>query len=178
MGAHHPKRYSNTHLLYTKGWRGINIDPNPHTIDLFMSARPTDVNVCTGIACQAGDLAYYRFSDPALNTFKKEEAQKWMNKDWVAYLGAVPVSVKPLRDALHVYSPLPPIDLMNIDVEGMDMEVLESNDWETTRPRVIVVESADFDPVQRERSAVYHFLSKKGYTLRAQRGSSLIFAHL
>ena len=28
VGAHHPHRLSNTHLLYVRGWWGINIDPN------------------------------------------------------------------------------------------------------------------------------------------------------
>ena len=26
VGAHHPTRFSNTYLLYLRGWRGINID--------------------------------------------------------------------------------------------------------------------------------------------------------
>ncbi|MDO8518314.1 MAG: SAM-dependent methyltransferase, partial [bacterium] len=46
VGAHHPKRYSNTYLLYKKGWHGVNIDPNPHTIELFAKARPGDTNIC------------------------------------------------------------------------------------------------------------------------------------
>jgi hypothetical protein len=35
IGAHHPTRFSNTYLLYTKGWRGINIDPLPGSKELF-----------------------------------------------------------------------------------------------------------------------------------------------
>jgi hypothetical protein len=29
VGAHHPFRFSNTALLYSQGWHGINIDPLP-----------------------------------------------------------------------------------------------------------------------------------------------------
>ena len=29
VGAHHPKRFSNTYLLYKKGAKGINIDASP-----------------------------------------------------------------------------------------------------------------------------------------------------
>ena len=29
VGAHHPYRFSNTLHFYKKGWRGINIDPQP-----------------------------------------------------------------------------------------------------------------------------------------------------
>ena len=28
IGCHHPKRFSNTYLLYKKGWKGVNIDAN------------------------------------------------------------------------------------------------------------------------------------------------------
>ena len=29
VGAFDPIKYSNTYLFYKKGWRGINIEPNP-----------------------------------------------------------------------------------------------------------------------------------------------------
>ena len=35
VGAHHPKRFSNTYLLYRKGWKGINIDALPGSMKLF-----------------------------------------------------------------------------------------------------------------------------------------------
>ena len=39
--------YSNTCLLFKNGWRGINIDINPTSIDLFKILRPSDLNICT-----------------------------------------------------------------------------------------------------------------------------------
>ena len=35
IGCHHPFRFSNTYLLYKKGWRGLNVDANKWTISLF-----------------------------------------------------------------------------------------------------------------------------------------------
>ena len=35
IGAFNPVKYSNTLLLYQKGWRGTNIDLNQTSIDLF-----------------------------------------------------------------------------------------------------------------------------------------------
>ena len=35
VGAHHPKRFSNTYLFYKKGWRGINIDAMPGKHETF-----------------------------------------------------------------------------------------------------------------------------------------------
>ena len=39
VGAHHPKRFSNTFLLYKKGWNGINIDATPGSMKLFNKFR-------------------------------------------------------------------------------------------------------------------------------------------
>ena len=49
IGCFNPFMYSNTCLLYKKGWNGINIDINPTSIELFNIARPDDINICTTI---------------------------------------------------------------------------------------------------------------------------------
>ena len=49
IGCFHPLMYSNTCLLFKKGWSGINIDINPTSIDLFNIVRPKDSNLCTTI---------------------------------------------------------------------------------------------------------------------------------
>lgn len=154
VGAHHPQRYSNTYLLHARGWKGINIDPDPHTIELFKAARPHDRNILTGIGVREEELDYYRFSDSAVNTFVKEEAERWMGKDWLTFEGVRKVPVRPLRAVLSEHAPGKKIDLINIDVEGMGLEVLESLDWGEHRPHVIVVEGE-----------VREYLEGKGYLL-------------
>lgn len=158
VGAHHPYRYSNTYLLYKKGWHGVNIDPNPHTIALFNKARPNDENICAGVG-SAGVLTYYRFSDPAVNTFTKEEAEKWKGKSFLKFLGTTEVEVKPLSVLVQGE-----IDILTIDAEGMDMEVLHSYDWKHS-PKVIAIEGNESE----------QFLIEKGYTLHKKCGASNIF---
>ena len=48
VGAHHPKRFSNTFLLYKKGWHGINIDPLPGSMKIFKKQlkREVDLKLC------------------------------------------------------------------------------------------------------------------------------------
>jgi hypothetical protein len=52
VGAHHPFRYSNTHMLYRRGWRGINIDPIPGAKIAFDRFRPGDINLEMGVGCK------------------------------------------------------------------------------------------------------------------------------
>src|SRR5437660_1408476 len=69
VGAHHPFRFSNTCYFHRRGWRGINIDPNPQAIKEFDRDRPSDTNICVGVADVPGTLSFYFFNERALNTF-------------------------------------------------------------------------------------------------------------
>src|SRR4051794_14772116 len=42
VGAHHPKRFSNTYSFYKQGWSGINIDAMPGSMARFRRVRPRD----------------------------------------------------------------------------------------------------------------------------------------
>jgi hypothetical protein len=132
VGAYHSKRFSNTYYFYKRGWRGINIDPN------LKIKRSRDINLKFGIGEEKKLLTYYVFSEPALNTFNRELAQQ-RNKGKYKIIGTKEVLVKPLRFVLDRYCKCE-IDFLNIDAEGMDLEVLKSNDWTRFKPKVILVE--------------------------------------
>lgn len=179
VGANHPKRYSNTALLYQQGWRGINIDPNPYSIALFNHARPRDINIAAGVARTKGLLPFYQFSDPAYNTFSKQVADALKEKRWLRMLSDAPMPVLPLVSILEEHLPHGQhIDVMNIDVEGLDLEVLESNDWERFAPTYIAIEAHGFTPGAPTSHPVYEFLTRRGYVLRAFTGLTLIFSKL
>ena len=70
-----------------------------------------------------------------------------------------------------------PIDLMNVDVEGLDYAVLSSNDWSKYKPRVIVceIENANIDKIIK--SDIHHLLTSLGYQFFAKTVLSCIFLH-
>lgn len=178
VGAYHPKHFSNTYLLYKKKhWQGINIDPNPYSIKLFNKFRKNDINLQIGISKDKCSKILYRFSHSNWNTFSLDKANFWkQSKADVHFLGEDKVECLPLKDVLDRYLPAgKQIGLLNIDAEGLDMDVLESNDWNEYQPGVVVVECANFDPSHPDASAVYPYLTGKGYKLYAFLGLSLIF---
>ena len=59
IGAFHPYRFSNTYLLYKKGWRGTNVDLNKESIDLFNIARPDDINLNVAIGSKNKKQIFY-----------------------------------------------------------------------------------------------------------------------
>ena len=78
IGAFHPYRFSNTFLLYKKGWSGINIDINKEAIELFNIARPNDINLNIAIGSKNGkQIFYYK---------KKQHPMNTLNKEWANHL--------------------------------------------------------------------------------------------
>jgi len=140
VGAHHPQRFSNSYRLYRLGWRGINIDATPGSMALFWRLRPRDINLELAVAERPGELPLYRFTEPALNTLDAGLARAR------AAAGALPlppsaVAALPLATILARHLPPgQPIDLLSVDVEGLDVAVLRSNDWSRFRPRCVLVE--------------------------------------
>lgn len=176
VGAHHPERYSNTRLLYKRGWLGVNIDPDPDAIRLFKKRRPRDTNLCVGISRERGEKRFFVFADPAVNTFSPEMAAEWQAGGDIALNKTVFIKTMPLREVLAEAIPTGThIDFLNVDAEGLDREVLESSDWERFRPHAIAIEAHGFRADAPEGSAVYRFLRGKGYTLHAVMKFSLIF---
>ena len=83
IGAHHPKRFSNTYFFYKKGWMGINVDAKPGSMYLFNKIRPRDINLEIGLNNEKSVLKYYSFNEPALNTFDKELADERSRDSYV-----------------------------------------------------------------------------------------------
>jgi FkbM family methyltransferase len=176
VGAHHPRRFSNTCYFYKQGWSGINIEPNPKAFDLFKSERLRDVNLQVGVADKEGDLMYYYFDDPALNTFDYNLVQMRLNSTPYKLIDQKSIPVKRLDSILKKHLPRDcRIDFLTIDVEGLDFSVLKSNDWSQFRPSFVLVEALNTNLVEIIGSDLVDYMRKKNYILFAKTYNTLFF---
>lgn len=176
VGAHHPRRFSNTYLLYRSGWRGINIEPNPSVRALFQRERPRDVNLSVGVSDQPGELTYIMFDEPALNSFDERQAQEVEAGGRFRIIRRVPIPVQRLDAILRAnLDPGTRIDVLTVDVEGHDLAVLQSNDWTTFRPGCVLVEAYGKSFETIVGTPVHEFLSGHGYALFAKTVNTLIY---
>lgn len=175
VGAHHPIRYSNTYGLYRKGWRGLNIDANPGSMKAFHRVRPRDINVEAAVSNTPSELIFYIFNDPAMNTLDKELASRHTSGGY-HIINEVKIKTQKLSDLLDQY--LPPntrIDVLTIDVEGLDYDVLRSNDWVRYSPEFILVECLGFSLNQISSDPIARFLSDRHYSVVAKTLNTVFF---
>jgi FkbM family methyltransferase len=179
VGAHHPVRFSNTWMFYRRGWRGINIDPTPGSMRPFRFLRRRDVNLEIGIGGQPTQLTFYCFDEPALNTFDEAVARQRDTGKPYRVIKTVSVPVEPLAAVLDKHLPAgQAIDFFTIDVEGLDLEVLKSNDWSKYKPEFVLVEDSDFKPGQAAESAIYKFLKSQDYEMAAALKRTIVYRRL
>lgn len=175
VGAFHPITYSNTYKFYQRGWKGINIEPNPDSIARFNEVRPNDINLNFGISSSKQTLSYYKFNEPALNSFSKEHAEAWAARPGFKLEATLKVETFPLSEVLEKHLPKgQPIDFMSIDVEGLDLQVLQSNDWNRFRPRLLVVEESIYGYTSLAESPIISYLAGQGYNLCSVSGGTIL----
>jgi FkbM family methyltransferase len=179
VGAHHPFRVSNTYLFYKMKWTGINIDPMPGSKALFDRYRPSDVNLEMGVSAIRQHLTYHIFNEPALNTFSTAKVEEYTQDPKYQVIKEKKIETWPLADILDHYLPSGrSIDFLTIDAEGLDMDVLRSNNWEKYRPTYILVESDPFLLSNMQHSELGQFMQQAGYAIFAKTYYTYIFKNL
>lgn len=164
VGAFHPRKYSNTFILHNFfGWKGINIDASKEAIALFEQERPEDINIHSAIGGSEGEAVYWKFKSPEINTLSKNNIQRQLKKG-KEVISKENVKVRTLSDILDENLPDgKDIDLLNIDVEGLDLQTLKSNDWTKFRPIVVLIEDYSIQISGLENSDIYRYMKDVGY---------------
>ena len=155
VGCYHPIRASLTHLLYKKGWKGVNVDISKDTINLFNIARPSDKNINIGISDKEGEDFYYQSSNiNQANSFKFYDNVK-----------KVKVQITTL-DTIIKNLGIEKIDFLNIDVEYRDFKALQGLNLNNIRPSLITIEDNDaYDIADVTNSNIYKYMTNNEYFL-------------
>ena len=144
LGAYHPMKYNNTYLLYKLGWRGINIDLNQTSIDMFNIVRKEDTNICTLISDEAENekTIYFEHNFSAVSSLNFSEG---LNKKMIMKTNKFDNIVKDK------------FDFLNIDLEDHDYQVLKTIDLNRYQPSLICIEILEGS---RNKENIYDFMKK------------------
>ncbi len=174
VGAFHPVDGSLTHRLHRAGWSGFNIDASAASIDAMRRARPDDRHLVAAIGAPSTDAVFVEFETGSLSS-----ADPGVTDQWIAAGNAVvrrsTVRLRGLADVFAELGVPSRFEYLNIDIEGLDLAALQSNDWESFRPEVISVE----DPLAAlggpESTPIGAYLTDLGYSRIAAMPPTSIF---
>lgn len=185
IGCNHPVYNNNTFLFYKRGWRGLNIDLDKSSIDLFNIYRKGDLNIHAALSSSNNTQKVYEFHKKSpLNTLVKKVA----NYQKAEVKNIYEINTITLNEIINDKGlQNNKINFLTIDVEGHEVEVLKGLNIDIYRPDVIVVEYLDLNLDKLEiknlninnvlNSEIYQYMVSKNYSLINWLHSDLIFVN-
>jgi hypothetical protein len=170
VGASHPFRLSNTFLLYQNGWRGVTVEPIPFLANLHKKWRPQDTLVQRGIGPFAGKRSFQEMLPSVLSTLDAKIAEAYVSKGRAHLLRSYDIDVLSLDELFANYVGRRPVDLLSIDIEGLDTDTITAFELNDVRPVVICIEANS----KEDRDKVLSYLEQCEYRLLAEFGCNLI----
>lgn len=154
IGAGRPAHMSNTYLAYTRGQRGVLVEPNPALAKELRHVRPGDKVIPAGlVAGPTGLASFYRMKSDTLSTFSEDVA-----KCYESYGQQVDKteSVRVINAAelmAECYPQTGPnfISLDIEDTEGGVVALLKALRLDVYRPEVLCVETLTYSENRDER---------------------------
>ena len=177
IGSFHPKWISNTCLLHKAGWEGVAIDLDQYKLNVFKMIRGNKIKTIKAA------IVPYPQKDKLVSVYKFFPKRGWsdvdtLDKATAEYLknngrGDYVVSSISTIDINSLLETLPKVDFLNIDIEGLDTEVVNAIDLDKFKIDVILFEdnkNYGGHPLLVEK------LIKKGYFHLFTSGGSVCFA--
>ena len=177
VGCHHPLINNNTYLLFKRGWKGINVDLDFNSIDMFNYFRPNDDNQKIALTEKKGVAQLFFFHNRApKNTLNKSSGKgaKSIKKVQTNTLNNI-IKKSKIR--------IKKIDFLTIDVEGSELEILKGFNFSIYEPKVVCLElinknlksfyQQDIKDIQK--SKIYKYMINRNYKLANWVHDDLIF---
>lgn len=176
IGAFHPRWLSNSHLLATKGWSGVVVDVDHKKVRLCTMARRRCSGITAAVA-PAGSpshVSLYSFQRlwSEIDTLSREDAEECRRRLGIPF-HAVEIPSIGVNEVLSVScGERGRVDFLNIDLEGIDEEILGEIDFDRFEVGLICFENND---VFGGTSASIAMLKARGYRHLATAGGSHLY---
>ena len=167
VGANNPIRNSNTYYL-EHHWKytGVSIDPLDYSSE-YRKSRPNTVFLNNAIDSENSHIELIvpekreGWEDQLTSKYNMSDLKSRDDR-----VSTIRVQTTTIADVVKRFGEF---DILFIDVEGMEPEVLKSNDWEAWRPFTVVIENnGDVNP----RGEIRAKMKQLGYKQVAQIGST------
>lgn len=181
LGTNIPDFGNNTFLFYTRGSRGICVEADVSLINAIKATRPEDKVLNLGVnIIENGELTkpFYVFNEPSLNTFDQNEALKREGYGSFKIIRIDNVTLMSITKIIDKHCAALP-DLLSIDIEGLDLQVLESLDLLRYPIPVICAETCTYSEnhIRPKDDRIQTHMLSKGYFVYADTYINTIFVN-
>lgn len=161
VGADQPIYGSNTYYFEKYlGWSGICIDADERTIDKLKQKRKNTLH--TAVSNNNGEITFNQHDLAGISAVSKQ--------------GNTVVSCKTL-DSILEEANINNIDLLDIDVEGHELEVCEGLNWNKYKPKIVIIEFISPTGGNIKDLLLKFFSTLKTYKLVHTTQANLIFVY-
>ena len=179
LGANHAKEMSNTYFFYSMGARGILVEANPDLIPELKFFRNRDIILNKCVSDKSGEFVdFYILNGDGLSTPNLKMAQECINKNPILEITKkVSVETITVNEIIETYLGKAPV-ILNVDIEGKEMDILNSINFEKHRPMFIIIEMIEYKPtlvIGGKNEEILRFMENKNYLEYAFTGINSIF---
>ncbi len=177
IGAHHPTIINNTYLFYLLGGKGVLVDPNPKWCGIVHNIRPRDVFLNVGVSgLPKKQVPFYIMDSDTLSTFSKEEAERMVCEDDHEIVSVQYVDILTPFEIITEYL-LGDVDFVSVDVEGLEIDILKSLDFDKIRPKVFCIETISYSKTGKgtKNTEIIEFMNNNAYLTYADTYVNTIF---
>ena len=177
IGSFHPIWISNTCLLHNMGWQGVAVDLDDYKLNIFKLVRGKRVKTIKSA------IVPYKNKDNFINVYKFFSKRGWSDVDTIdldtaEFLkengrGDYIVDKIHSTDINSLLDSLPKVDFLNIDIEGLDTQVVDAIDLDKFKIDAILFED---NKNYGGNPFLVKKLEKKGYFHLFTSGGSVCFA--
>ena len=175
VGAHHPRRFSNTKFFYDLGWSGINLDPNLDIKKKFEKERPRDTTIEKGVSDKKELKKFYEYNDAAFNSVYNRTDEFKGTKVKLEQIREIEFTTLSIVFEENQKFDFDKTNFLTIDVEGHEIAVLSGNNWEYNTFHYILIEENRHEVGVNTDSEICNFLNEIGYILVASTGLTSFF---
>ncbi|MGN0677188.1 MAG: FkbM family methyltransferase [Ruminococcus sp.] len=178
LGANHPKVMSNTYFFYERGARGVLVEANPELADELKNERSGDIVLNKCISDKSGEKLDFNILN--LDGLSKvgDVSDILLENPDARIEKTVQLETVSVNDIIEEYfSGKAPL-ILNLDIEGLERQILDSIDFEKYRPMIMIIEMIPYSKklvTGQKDTELLEYVKSKGYDEYAFTGINSIF---